>query len=679
MLTAQITPRQLQRLACLYVRQSTLQQVFENTESTARQYALRERALTLGWSAEQIVVIDQDLGHSGTSAADRAGFQQLVAEVGLGKVGLVLGLEVSRLARSSSDWHHLLEICALTGTLILDEDGLYDPATFNDRLLLGLKGTMSEAELYVLRARLQGGILNKARRGALKLHLPIGFCYTEDDRIILDPDRQVQDTITFLFRSFRQTGTACATVRAFRQAQLAYPRRLRSGPHQGELVWGEVRHDDVLRLLHNPCYAGAFVYGRTRTSKTAAGKIHIECLPREDWQVVVREAHAGYITWEEFEAHLAQLMANSQAYTPKRLNPPREGPALLQGLVICGRCGERMTVRYHQRGGQRIVPDYVCQRAAVNRGEPVCQRFLGRDLDAAIAQLLQAVVTPEAIATSLMIQDELVAQAEAAERLRQLNVQRAQYEADLAQRRYNRVDPANRLVADVLETEWNAKLRVLAEARDTAEAQRQWDQLRPSAAERAALQTLPSDFARFWRDPLTTDRDRKRLIRRLIEDVTVDSTDQIVAHVRFKGGATQTLAVPRPIPLIQSRRTRPETLTALDRLLDRCTDAEAAAQLNAQGFRTVEGLMFRPSHVSQLRRHYGLKDPFTRLREAGLRTAEEVADQMTVRPQTIWQWYRRGWIEGHPYNDRGSCLFVLPEGVPTGSRRRRNRVSTKSL
>jgi DNA invertase Pin-like site-specific DNA recombinase len=678
MMTQQITSRQLQRLACLYVRQSTLQQVFENTESTARQYALRERALALGWAAEQIVVIDQDLGHSGASVADRAGFQRLVADVGLGKVGLVLGLEVSRLARSSSDWHHLLEICALTGTLILDEDGLYDPATFNDRLLLGLKGTMSEAELYVLRARLQGGILNKARRAALKLHLPIFFRYADDDRIVLDPDRQVQDTVRFLFRTFRQTGTASATVRAFRQAQVTFPRRLRSGPHQDELVWGDLQHHDVLRVLHNPCYAGAFVFGRTRTRKTADGKIHIERLPRDQWQVIVRDAHPGYISWEEYEAHVAQLMANSQAYTPERLNPPREGPALLQGLVICGRCSERMSVRYHQRGGQRIVPDYVCQRAAVNRGAPICQRFLGRDLDAAVAELLLAVVTPEAMATTLTIQDELLAQAEAAERLRQLNVQRAQYEADLAQRRYNRVDPANRLVADVLETEWNAKLRTLAEAHEAAEVQRQQDQLRLSAAEREALQAVPSDFARVWCDPRTTDRDRKRLVRLLVEDVTVEKTDRIVAHLRFKGGATQTISVPLPLPLTQTRVTPRATLAALDRLLDACTDAEAAAQLNAQGYRTYEGRPFQAAHVSQLRRHHGLKDRFTRLRQAGLLTADEVAQLMAVQPQTVWLWYRRGWIEGHPYNDWGSCLFVLPAAVPPTSRRRRNRVSAKS-
>jgi DNA invertase Pin-like site-specific DNA recombinase len=248
MMPQQITARHLQRLACLYVRQSTLQQVLANTESTARQYALKERARALGWPDERIVVIDQDLGQSGASA-DRVGFQRLVADVGLGKVGLVLGLEVSRLARSSSDWHRLLEICALTGTLILDEDGLYDPATFNDRLLLGLKGTMSEAELYVLRARLQGGILSKARRGALKLHLPIGFCYTEDDRIVLDPDRQVQDTLHLLFRTFERTQSASGTVRAFRQEQVPFPHRVRSGPHQGELVWGTLAHDDVLRIL----------------------------------------------------------------------------------------------------------------------------------------------------------------------------------------------------------------------------------------------------------------------------------------------------------------------------------------------------------------------------------------------------------------------------------------------
>lgn len=254
-----VTAHHLTRLARLYVRQSTLQQVFENTESTSRQYALRERAQALGWADERIIVIDQDLGHSGASTADRLGFQRLVAEVGLGHVGLVLGLEVSRLARNSSDWHHLLEMCALTQTLILDEEGIYDPSTFNDRLLLGLKGTMSEAELFVMRARLQGGILNKARRGALKLTLPIGLCYTEADAVVLDPDLQVQASIREVFRSFEHTGSASATVRHFHQEHLLFPRRVRCGPHQGEIAWGAIQHHDVLRVLHHPGYAGAYV------------------------------------------------------------------------------------------------------------------------------------------------------------------------------------------------------------------------------------------------------------------------------------------------------------------------------------------------------------------------------------------------------------------------------------
>jgi DNA invertase Pin-like site-specific DNA recombinase len=671
MMSQQITTGHLQRLACLYVRQSTLQQVFENTESTARQYALRERAVALGWSTDRIVVIDQDLGHSGAAAADRAGFQRLVAEVGLGKVGLVLGLEVSRLARSSSDWHHLLEICALTGTLILDEDGLYDPATFNDRLLLGLKGTMSEAELYVLRARLQGGILSKARRAALKLHLPIGFCYAEDDRVILDPDRQVQDTIRFLFRTFERTGSASATVRAFRQGHVAFPRRVRSGGHQGELVWGELQHHDVLRLLHNPCYAGAFVFGRTRTTKTPDGKIHITSLPREEWQVVVREAHIGYISWETYEMHLAQLAANSQAYTPQRLRPPREGPALLQGLVLCGRCGERMSVRYHQRGGQRIVPDYLCQRVAIARGVAPCQRVPGRDLDRAIADILVEVVTPETIALTLAVQDELVARATEAARLRQLQVERAQYEAELAQRRYLRVDPDNRLVADVLEAEWNAKLRALAQAREAAEQHQQQDQLRLSATEQEMIRDLPRHFTHFWHDPQTTDRERKRVVRLLIEDVTVTKADHMVAYIRFKGGATRTLTVPLPPPFTQSRLTPAETLAAIDQLLDTSTDSEVAVQLNARGYRTFVGLPFQASHVSQLRRAHGLKDRWTRLREAGLRTAEEVAASLDVTAQTIWRWYHRGWLTGVRYNDRGTCLFVPLDTVPARSRRRR--------
>jgi DNA invertase Pin-like site-specific DNA recombinase len=536
-MTQQVTAHHLSRLACLYVRQSTLQQVFENAESTSRQYALRERALALGWSEERIVVIDQDLGHSGASSADRLGFQRLVAEVGLGQVGLVLGLEVSRLARNSSDWHHLLEICALTHTLILDEEGLYDPATFNDRLLLGLKGTMSEAELFVLRARLQGGILNKARRGALKLTLPIGFTYTETDAVVLDPDLQVQASIREVFHSFAHTGSAFTTVRHFRQQHLLFPRRLRRGAHRGELVWAEIEHHDVLRLLHHPAYAGAYVYGRTHTTKTADGKLHIQDVPRADWVVLVRDAHVGYISWEDFERNEAQLALNSQAYAPKRFSPPREGPALLQGLTLCGCCGERMTVRYHQRGGQRIVPDYLCARKSIQQGETPCQRIPGRELDRAIGEVLLERVTPEALALTLAVQEEVVQRADEARRLRHLQVERTQYEAELAQRRYLKVDPDNRLVASVLEAEWNAKLLALEEARAIEERYNQSDQQRMSEEERADIEQVPERFRQFWHAPKTTARQRKRAVRLLIEDVTqrVEKGEKAGSYCFFSG------------------------------------------------------------------------------------------------------------------------------------------------
>jgi len=652
-----VTAHHLTRQACLYVRQSTLHQVFENTESTARQYALRERALALGWAGERIVVIDQDLGHSAASTADRLGFQRLVASVGLGQVGLVLGLEVSRLARNSSDWHHLLEICALTRTLILDEEGLYDPSTFNDRLLLGLKGAMSEAELFVMRARLQGGILNKARRGALKLTLPIGLCYTQADAIVLDPNLQVQVAIREVLLSFQHTGSACATVRHFHQHHLLFPRRIRSGPRKREVAWGALEHHDVLRVLHQPAYAGAYVFGRTRTTRSADGKFHIEDVPRSEWDTLVKNAHVGYITWEEFERNEAQLVMKSQAYAPERFSPPREGPALLQGLILCGTCGERMTVRYHQRAGQRIVPDYLCQHKSIEQGCTPCQRVPGSDLDRVIGALVLERLTPVALALTLAVQDEIVLRADEAKRLRHLQVERAQYEADLAQRRYMKVDPDNRLVATVLEAEWNTKLRELEEARAIEERHNQSDQHQVSTEERVEIEGTPERFRQFWIDPKTTTRERKRAVRLVIEDVTVHKSNQIVAHIRFKGGATQTIMVPFPPPFAQSRLTAPDILAAMDRLLEESTDAEVAEQVNQQGYHTFDGLLFESIHVSQLRRHHRIPDRYARLRAQGMLTAAELASHYGVSAQVIWRRYHQGRIAGVRYNDRGSCLF----------------------
>ena len=364
-----ITHEHLRRDAYLYVRQSTLKQVLSNTESTARQYGLRGRAIALGWAESQIIVIDTDQGQSGASAADREGFQRLVADVGMGHAGIVLGLEVSRLARNNTDWHRLLEICALAGTLILDEDGLYDPANFNDRLLLGLKGTMSEAELHFLKARLRGGVLSKARRGELVQALPVGLVYDLVGKVVLDPDVSVQGPVARVFTTFTATGSALAVVKAFAADGLLFPRRLKTGPRKGELAWGQLQHSRVLQVLHNPRYAGAFFYGRRTDSRRADGTMTTRVLPREEWTVLITDAHPGYISWEQFEATQARLAANASAHgQDRRASPPREGPALLQGLVICGKCGGRMTVRYHVRNGNQ-VPEYVCQSDGIQHGK----------------------------------------------------------------------------------------------------------------------------------------------------------------------------------------------------------------------------------------------------------------------------------------------------------------------
>jgi len=655
-----VTATHLQRLAYLYVRQSSLRQVMENTESGVRQYALRERAVALGWPLERIVVVDGDQGQSAASAVDRAGFQELVAAVGLGQVGIVLGLEVSRLARNNTDWHRLLEICALSGTLILDEDGVYDPAAFNDRLLLGLKGTMSEAELHVLRARLRGGVLNKARRGALKMPLPIGFRYREDDQVILDPDAQIQQAIRLVFQTFRRTGAASATVRAFRAQGLTFPQRVRGGPRRDEVLWRPLQHSTVLDLLHHPRYAGAFVFGRHRTGKTLDGRWHVTALPREQWFALFPGSHDGYITWDEYEENQARLRENAQAHGADRAQcPPREGPALLQGLALCGRCGERLGVHYHQRKG-RLVPDYVCQHTTIQQGRGPCQIVPGGVIDAAIGELLVAAVTPQALELALTVQGEVAARAAEADQVRRQQVERARYEADLAQRRFLRVDPDNRLVADVLEAEWNARLRDLAAAQDEVERRRQSDGQAPSAQERVAVQALAADFPRLWRDPRTPDRERKRMARLLIADVTILKEDQITLHVRFAGGATRTLSVPTPLPAPLLRHTDPAVVAEIDQLLDAHTDAAVAERLTAAGRHSYDGKPFHALLVASIRQHHHLPDRFARLRARGLLTVGEMAARLEVCADTVERWREQGLLRAERYNDRGERLYHIP-------------------
>lgn len=657
-----VTASQLKRLAYLYVRQSTLRQVLENTESTRRQYALRERAVALGWPLDRIVVIDADLGQSGAES-DRQGFQKLVAAVGLGEVGVVLGLEVSRLARSSVDWHRLLEICALTGTLILDEDGLYDPSHFNDRLLLGLKGTMSEAELHVLRARLIGGQLAKASRGELEIKLPVGLVYGPDSQVVLDPDQQTRNALHTFFETFRRTGAATATVRSFRDQGLLFPRRLSSGPRQGDLVWGPLLHHRALRVLKNPRYAGAFAYGRSQGRRAADGREVRTPLPQEQWHTLIRDAHPGYITWAQYEENLRRLQENGRAYgTDRRHGPPREGPALLQGLVLCGRCGQRMTVRYYASHGQ-LCPEYSCQKFGIEHGLAPCQRVLGRDLDRAISELLVETVSPLALEVALAVQEELQARAEEADRLRRQQVERARYEAELAQRRYLRVDPDHRLVADSLEADWNQKLRALAAAQQEYQRQEQAPDLVLDEERRAQVLALATDFPRLWRDPATPHRERKRMVRLLLEDVTLLRTEEIVAQVRFRGGATHTLRLPLPRNAWQLRQIDPAVVAEIDGLLEEHTDREVANILNARGFRPGVAHRFSPFIVEKVRRKYGLANHFTRLRRQGLLTLQEMAVSLGVHPKTVKKRQSQGRLASVVYNDKGQRLYV-PPGEP---------------
>ena len=656
-----VTAHHLQRSAYLYVRQSTVRQVFENTESTQRQYALRQRAVALGWPSERVIVIDTDLGQSGASAADREGFQKLVAEVGMGRAGIVLGLEVSRLARNSTDWHRLLEICALTDTLILDEDGVYDPAYFNDRLLLGLKGTMSEAELHVLRARLTGGILNKARRGELRCRLPVGLVYDADGCVVLDPDKQVQETVRLLFSTFARTGAVHATIKYFRQERLLFPTRVATGARKGEVTWAPLCLGRAAGALHNPWYAGAYAYGRGRWRKQLDGKVRHERLPRSEWHVLIRDAHPGYISWEEYERIEQRLRAAAKGIGFERHeSPPREGPALLQGRVVCGLCGSRMHVHYNVRRSGQLIPNYVCAGRGRLFGDPHCQNILGTEIDAAIATLVVEAVTPMALELALAVQQEIQSRLDEADRLRHRQVERAQYEADHARRRYMQVDPANRLVADSLEADWNAKLRALVDAQEEYERQRTADRLVVDEEERQRIFALATDFPAVWRDPNTPQRERKRMLGLLVDDVTLIKQRQVTAHVRFRGGVTSTLTLPRPRTAQEIRATSEVVHKEMHVLLDEYTDAHVAAILNERGLRTGAGAVFDSESVRWVRFSAGLESLKKRLLGAGMLTSKQMAARLGVSRTTLGIWRRQGRLQARICNDQGQWLYWPP-------------------
>ena len=657
---SKVTAGHLKRTAYLYVRQSTVRQVFENTESTQRQYGLRQRAIALGWAREGIEVIDTDLGQSGASAVDRQGFQKLVAEVGLGRAGIVMGLEVSRLARNSTDWHRLIEICALTDTLILDEDGVYDPSHFNDRLLLGLKGTMSEAEIHVMRARLRGGLLNKARRGELRCRLPVGLVYDPQGHVALEPDKQVQESIRLLFSTFFRVGTAHRVARHFRDNGLEFPRQVFSGPDKDKVIWGPLAVRQVLEVLRNPRYTGAYVFGRHRTRTEGDGSKKQQRLPRDRWQVFIPDAHPGYICWEQHERIEQRIRQNALAYgIDRRHGPPREGPALLQGRVVCGICGNRMTVHYRCRGEQ-LLPHYFCNRHYMEHGAPVCQTIPGASIDRAVGRLLVEAMTPMAVEVALAVQQEIQARLDEADRLRGLQVERARYEAENARRRYMHVDPANRLVADSLEAEWNEKLREIVKAQESYERGRDRDRKVLDETQRKRLFSLVQDFPAIWDDPNTPSRERKRMVSLLIEDVTLLKKEEIVVQVRFRGGATTTLTLPLPLNAWQGRKTTDYVLAQIDELLNHHTDGQVAALLNERGLKTGADQAFTPASIHWIRYRAGLKSYKQRLRQAGMVTTQQIAKQLGVSDPTVKAWRRKGLLQGYECDDHGQWLYRPP-------------------
>jgi DNA invertase Pin-like site-specific DNA recombinase len=674
----------LERDAYLYIRQSSMKQVVENIESTKRQYALRGRATALGWVEDRIVVIDSDQGESGASAAWREGFRRLVTDVGLGRAGIVMGLEVSRLARNNADWHRLLEICALANTLILDEDGVYDPTNFNDRLLLGLKGAMSEAELHVLKARLRGGILNKVRRGEYRCVLPTGFVYDESGAVVLDPDAQVRETIAHFFETFARVGSAHQTVKAYRAEGLRFPSRLRS-PGAG-VIFRPLTASTAMRTLSNPRYAGAYAYGQRAYGRTLDGKKTLRKRACDEWLACIPAAHPGYITWDRYQENLRLLASNGHGYDVARASPPREGSAILQGRAVCGRCGQHMRVRYRDARG-KLESWYVCDRATDSRAEPNCQSLAGTPIDEAVGRLVAEKMTPTAVELAIEIRREIEARYDEADQLRCRAIERAEVDAELSQRRFMMVDPTNRLVADTLEWDWNEKLRALAKVRDERERARSEDRIAVDDALCERLVAMTTDFTRLWSDPLTPNRERKRMLAYLVEDATLvklpeEGTTKI--HLRFRGGQTTTLTTVNPKASWQKVKTPPEIVALVDQLLDEHVYAEIARILDARGLRPGgtawpgrDGGRFTAGRVQYVVHAYGLRSRRDRLLARGLLTKEELAGRLGIHESTLTSWVKHGIIKAHAYNGH-AWLYEEPANPPTKHCSRWDRLSDRA-
>jgi DNA invertase Pin-like site-specific DNA recombinase len=588
-----IHPRHLDRTALVYVRQSSPQQVLQHRESTDLQYKLAERAEALGWAADRVVVIDDDLGRSGRTIDGRDGFRRLLAEVALDRVGLVLGIEMSRLARSCKDWYHLLELCARFGTLLADQDGLYDPSHYNDRLLLGLKGTMSEAELHVLHQRMREGILNKARRGELFSHPPVGYVRDSLGGVALDPDEQVRQTVATVFALFAELGTINEVVRYLRRQEIRVGVRPHCGPDRGRLVWRDACRGTVRNILRHPMYAGAYAYGRFRADARrpdghAKGR-RWEADPGE-WLVLLRDRLPAYITWDRFEANRRQLADNQARET--RPGVPRDGAALLGGLLRCRRCGGRMSATY---GGPKRDFRYSCDKNALKHGGRGCQSIGGSAVDAAVAAELLRALEPAALELSCQAAEAARHEDERLHRHWRQRLDRAGYDADLARRRYEAVDPDNRLVARTLEAQWEAALKHQQSEQAAYDA---FVAERPqglTADQRDAILALADSVAPLWHADTTRPSERQEIVRLLVDRVVLHipgGADRFEAVIRWKGGLETRVTGRR-------RVHRVEQLADYDRVVARAEELRRAGQSD----RRVAEVLNREGHSPPLGRN----------------------------------------------------------------------------
>jgi DNA invertase Pin-like site-specific DNA recombinase len=646
-----IKPSHLQRLALVYVRQSSAAQVEHNRESTMRQYALADRAAALGWPATSISVIDEDLGLSGASAHHRGGFARMAAEVALGHVGLVLGLEVSRLARNNADWYRLLDLCSMTDTLIGDADGLYHPSHFNDRLLLGLKGTMSEAELHVLRARLDGGIRNKAARGQLRRGLPVGFVWGDaDGEVLLHPDEAVTAAVRAVFTRFSEFGSARRVWLWFRSEGLTFPSMSHS---RAQMRWTAPTYTAIHGVLANPVYAGAYTYGKTRTERfvNAQGNVQTRMrrLPQCEWSVLIKDHHDGYIDWLTYEANQQRLDSNTRPRSHQAGGAVREGSALLQGLATCGHCGRKLHTHYR---GKHQAPGYHCANKEIVNGRGVyCLNVGGVQIDEAVATAFLAAVQPAGLEAALRAAEQLQSDHDGALTQWRLAVERADYDAQRAERRYRAVDPDNRMVARGLEAQWEQCLQALEQARREL-TQREQSRPRPlSANERARVTELGRDLSQLWRAPSTSLRDKKELLRTLLEEVGISvfrEQYRAMLRLRWRGGLITDCDVSLPRSRPATVRTDEDTIGLVRRLALHHDDATIAGILNKQERATARGLRFTQGLVGNLRRHWGIPcfEPPEHVPTGELLSIKQAAEALGLAASTMHRWVNDGFIAG---------------------------------